>query len=120
MNKSRALPRARNYYLQLFPKCTVQRLVKLVTPLKSWSSLSYSLDNCCVIKYLMKPSDSVEVLSEPNLYTFDDFLDNILWSIYLQRNLPSFITDRIFRSLQAFLFFLLCLITKKRIARNRK
>lgn len=43
----------------------------------------------------MKPSNSVEILSEPNIYTFDDFLDNILWSIYLQRNLPSFITDNI-------------------------
>lgn len=58
-----------------------------------------------VIKYLTKPSDFVENLSEPNIYTFGYFLDNTLWSVYLQRALPSSITDRIFRSCQAFLVF---------------
>lgn len=66
----------------------------------------------------MKPSDSVEILSEPNIYTLDDFLDNILWSIYLQRNLPSFITEYLGHSKH--FYFFLCLITKKGIALNRK
>lgn len=48
----------RGCYPRTFPECTVQSLGKLTGPLKSQSSLSYSLDNCYAIKYLRKPSDS--------------------------------------------------------------
>lgn len=40
----------------------------------------------------MKPSDFAKILTEPNIYTFDYFPDNILQSIYLEK--PAFIYNR--------------------------
>lgn len=40
----------------------------------------------------MKPSNLAKILTEPNIYTFDYFLNNILQSIYLEE--PAFIYNR--------------------------